>query len=285
MKPMLCHRYKTHKSRITFPCYVQPKLNGIRAIFTLHDYEKQWQTHSRATKETRYWAPNILAHITKQLKDVLITDKNIILDGELYYHGWPLQRIAGAVSWNREEPTSATTAIEYHVFDIVADAPMAERAEALSQLASIYPNVVSTHHVSSKSSAEHYYTRWKRQGYEGMVYRKPEAPYGFLERCGNKENRWDYIIKRKDFASDEFTIIGVKEEYDKHSRPKGQAGALVLETETGQTFSAGSGLSAEQRHKYWKNPPVGLLATIEFEIYSEGGVPLQPRVQQVHEQH
>ena len=76
----------------------------------------------------------------------------------------------------------------------------------------------------------------------------------------------------------------MKEEYDKHSRPKGRAGALILETETGQTFSAGSGLSDEQRHKYWKTPPTGLLATIEFEIYSEGGVPLQPRVQQVHEQ-
>ncbi len=284
MKPMLCHRYKSHKNRIKYPCYVQPKLNGVRAIFTAQEVNfRQWQTHSRATKETRYWAPNILRHLTERLEKALPKDKDIILDGELYHHGWPLQRIASAVSWNREEPSTATIDIEYHVFDFVVDLPMSDRAEALNQFSSVYPHVVPTHLISSKSSAEHYYTRWKRQGYEGMIYRQTDAPYGFLDRCGNKENRWDYMIKRKDFASDEFTIVGVKEEYDQFSRPKDRCGALVLETETGQTFSAGSGLSDEQRHRYWRERPIGLLATIEFEIYSEGGVPLQPRVQQVHE--
>jgi len=279
IRPMLCHRYKTHKQHIPYPCYVQPKLNGIRAIFD-SDHNR-WQSHSRVTKEVRFWGPNILAHITSQLEGLFST--RVILDGELYRHGWPLQRINGAVSVNRRDTSHDTGEVNYHVFDIVADAPFTDRYDALQQLSTVYPYVVTTRFVSSPSAAEHFYALWKREGYEGMVYRNPVAHYGFLERCGNKENRWNYIIKRKDHATAEFTIVGVEEEFDKYARPKGRVGSLVLECDNGNTFRAGSGLSDDQRQRYWDKSPVGLVATIAFEMYSQSGVPLQPRVEEVHD--
>ena len=82
--------------------------------------------------------------------------------------------------------------------------------------------------------------------YESAVYRHPDRPYGFLERCGNVENRWDYLIKRKDHQSAEFLIVGVQEEYDIYSRPKRQCGALKCVTNAGAEFTVGYGLSDGQ---------------------------------------
>lgn len=276
---MLCHRYKTHAGSIHWPVYIQPKLNGVRALY--HSDTNVMQSHSRQTAEVKYWQGGVLNHITEQLESLF--NQPVILDGELYKHGWSLQKINGAVSVNRLSPSIDTDQVQMHVFDIIADVPFADRYAALEQLRTVYPHVVPTHFVSSPDSADHFYTRWRKQGYEGMIYRNAANTYGFVERCGNKENRWGYMIKRKERSSAEFTIIGIKEEHDTFNRPKGRCGALNLLCNNGQTFSAGSGLTAEQRDLYWHTPPNEQIATISYEILSDAGIPLQPVVELVHE--
>lgn len=274
IQPMLCHRFRTHANRISWPCFVQPKLNGVRAIY--YSDGDRWQSHSRQTKEIQFWSSHILAHLTDQLTGLFGVP--VILDGELYKHGWPLQRINGAVSVNRRDPSPDTHQIEYWIFDVIADVPFTDRYHALQALSGVYPCVVPTHHIATPKAADHYYSIWRRDKFEGMVYRNPNCTYGFRERCGNKENRWPYIIKRKERSSAEFEIIGVEEECDGEGNPKGRCGALRLVCDNGQIFTAGSGLTDQQKSDYWQDPPVGFLATIQFEMYSTDGVPLQPIV-------
>lgn len=285
IKPMLCHRYSSngvitsHGKSIRFPIYVQPKLNGIRAVY--FSETKNWQSHSRLTKEVCFWDRHILSHITCQLENLFSVP--VILDGEMYRHGWPLQRINGAVSVKRQSTSKDTTEVNFHVFDIIADVPFSQRVEGLRELSTVYPFVVPTFFIDSESSANYYYSLWKRQGYEGLIYRQPKQPYGFEERCGNQENRWDYSIKRKDRSSSEFEIIGVTQGMSVHKEPQLWVGALRLVTSNGKVFYAGSGLTEDQKFKYWQHPPIGMIASIAYEMYSPDGIPLQPTVEQVHE--
>ena len=106
MKPLLAHIYEPH--RVTYPCYVQPKLNGIRALY---------QNGRFQSRDEIPYGQSLLAHLAAPLASCFGAE--VILDGELYVHGWPLQRINAAVTPVRQHPTEDTLKVEYHVFDVV----------------------------------------------------------------------------------------------------------------------------------------------------------------------
>ena len=81
--PLIC--YEPH--RVTYPCYVQPKLNGIRALYQNGNFQSRDQLP---------FPPGLLNHLSSPLQSAF--DPSVILDGELYVHGWPLQRINAAVT-------------------------------------------------------------------------------------------------------------------------------------------------------------------------------------------
>ena len=74
--PMLAQDFSKHKSKISYPVFIQPKLDGYRMIYnSLTKY-----CNSRQGKEFE-----ILKETDLYKELVKITD-NIILDGELYIH-------------------------------------------------------------------------------------------------------------------------------------------------------------------------------------------------------
>ena len=74
IKPMLAHKYNPDKAY--YPAYIQPKLDGVRCVFTKDG------AYSRTGKEFKN-----VDHIKKDLKVVFNRYPNLILDGELYNHG------------------------------------------------------------------------------------------------------------------------------------------------------------------------------------------------------
>ena len=74
IKPMLAHKYNPDKA--DYPAYIQPKLDGVRCVFTKDG------AYSRTGKEFKN-----VDHIKKDLKVVFNRYPNLILDGELYNHG------------------------------------------------------------------------------------------------------------------------------------------------------------------------------------------------------
>ena len=79
--PMLAHPLTTHKKRIEYPCYVQPKLDGILCIAI------KGELYSR----NGYPFPT-MDHIKAELK---YNTDNLVLDGELYTDDINFEQISG----------------------------------------------------------------------------------------------------------------------------------------------------------------------------------------------
>jgi len=112
------------------------------------------------------------------------------------------------------------------------------------------------------------------------MYRNSNSPYGFEEECGNKENRWKRLLKRKEWQDDEFEIIGITST----TGAKGYDGfQLTCKTKQGSTFSVGSGLSTAELAHFLEVDPSGRLARIRYECLSDGGIPLKPTIEAILE--
>jgi ATP-dependent DNA ligase len=267
MKPMLAHRYKEHRRHLRAPYYVQPKLNGVRML------HQSWHCQSRYEE---YWHPSCLEHIRQALKDV---PENIVLDGELYHHGKSLQQINSRIAVNRTSPHPDESSIEYHIFDLLdlsrPNLDFSYRHQLLVGI--IQPQhpcvVVETKLCITDSQAETKYAEYKARGYEGMMYRIADAPYGLAEHCGNKENRWNRLLKRKDFLDGEYPVVGVAEGIGQF---EGSLGSLILELPNSRKVYIGTGYSVSERQEFWDHPPLGKLCRIKFEMLSDEGIPLKP---------
>jgi len=262
IKPQKAFKYQTHgKRHMPFPCYIQPKLNGLRMIF---------DGENLISNDQIPWFPEVLAPILKDCRRLhqLI---GFPLDGELYCHGLSLQQINSIVSINRKSPHEKLYKISYNIFDIVAPLSFKERHEHLSQsyIPSDTNQLVPTTYCNLETTADSLYTYYRQEGYEGIMYRSAKAPYGLLQNCGNKENRWPHLLKRKEWLDEEFEVEDLEEEKDIHGQPKARVGAFWFKNPHGGSFKAGTGLSDVERLKYWLEDPRGLKCTVKYEMLSD----------------
>ena len=271
MKPMKAFRYDKYHSELPESHFVQRKLNGVRMLH---------QDGYCLSTGDLYWQPKMLSHIKEALNHI---PQNYLLDGELYIHGWSLQRINGAASIKSVEPSANTFKLEFHVFDIIdasqPDLPFSSRIQLLQEL--IPPNLgpvklVETILVSSKAQGESLFKTFKEEGYEGSMCRHPDKPYGLPWMCGNQDNRWKYILKRKHWSDGEFNIVG----FEKTQGENGELGfRLLCETDEGKEFAVSSGLSDMEVLEYARNPPIGSQVKLRYLCLSDYGLPLNATIE------
>jgi hypothetical protein len=273
IRPMLAHKY--NPSRITYPCFIQPKLNGIRGVYL--------PTHKFQSRYGEIWNSSVVDHALSAL-----TSMPLYLDGEFYCHGMSLQEINSRISVVRSQPHPERDRIKFCIFDVIVDAPFYKRALMLHKLRERFDgspaiSVVKTFEITTESEGDYYYNQWRKiENFEGAMYREACMPYGFASRCGNKENRWHYLQKRKGTQDLVATVVGLKEMIDgKTKEPKGTLGAFNLATDKGFAFDAGSGLTDADRVKYWAlgDRMIGTKVRIKFEMFSDGGIPLKPIIE------
>lgn len=269
IKPMLAKKYRPDK--ITFPCHIQPKLNGVRALWI--------PGHGLVSRETKVWLPSVLPHIHLALEGV---DRH--LDGELYCHGMSLQQINSRVAVKRVDPHPEHGRIGFHVFDYVALRPFHERTNILADVGYQPPiHPVVTMECWSLADIENAFKLWRGQGYEGAIVRVSDAPYGLPVNCGNKENRWNYIQKRKDWLDVKLRGQAVIEGEGKYS---GTCGSVeFIYPPTGRVFTAGSGLTDSERVRLWdmkeRFPEASPRFVVNYEMLSDIGKPLKPTIELV----
>ncbi len=275
---MLAHRFADHQSSITYPVYIQPKLNGVRMLYN--------SDHCQSRDEFLY-SPDVLKHIRDELRAIIPT--TWYLDGELYVHGWSLQQINSAVGVNRKAPSKVSHMVEYHIFDMVdserQDLPFQARAENIGIISDRMIlrggqdviRIVPTS-LCNAAEAEHLYSYYRKQNYEGTMYRSVLAPYGFVENCTNKENRWKCLLKRKEWMDEWCRVLG----FNLTEGEKGEQGFQMLcETEDGAQFTVGSGLTEVERELYVERPPARV--KVKYECRSDNGTPLKPTIEEVEE--
>ena len=98
MSPMLACDALKKPNAIKYPCFGQPKLDGLRCLVTFDENDNPI-FNSRGNKEYA-----IKGKIVEQIKDIKEKTNFDMLDGEVYIHGLPLQKIGALVKkWRTYE--------------------------------------------------------------------------------------------------------------------------------------------------------------------------------------
>ena len=197
-KPMLAHKYDDSRVDWSKPVYIQPKLDGVRCLFTKHG------AYSRTGKQFMN-----LRHIEKALKPLFDHQPNIILDGELYNHKLKhdFEKIISLVRKQKpsdDDRSEAKKLVQFHVYDffdeIQYDYYQARMHKlGVSDIYGTYIKYVQAYKVDNYDESRIYHKDFLNQGYEGSIIR--------LDGLYKHGRSYD-LMKFKDFSDTEATIIG-----------------------------------------------------------------------------
>lgn len=264
IRPMLAKTYI--QSKFIAGMFAQPKLDGIRALY---------QDGQFVSRDGIVWSDNCFRDLRAYLLSVI--PPGTILDGEFYIHGTSLQQINSRCAVKRITPHPKESEIVYHCFDTVQLLPFYDRYVMFSQQNPMSHSqfaYVPTFRLTNVSEGTTMFLRFKRDRYEGLMYRHPTDPYSIPSMCGNKQNRSWSLMKRKSWLDLDATIVGCLSGEGKYSETLGSFSLAY----NGIVFSAGSGLSDFQRDLYWRHRAsmLGSTVKIQYEVLSDTGIPLKP---------
>ena len=195
--PMLAHEF-SEKSKVIYPCLVQPKLDGIRCVI----YKKD--TIVFQSRNNTIFQP--FPEIAKELDPFFAENPDLVLDGELYNHSLGFQKITSIV---RKKDHPELRHIQYHIYDVICDLPYLKRYEIIRKIKGLHLFCVETK-KAVKEDIEKYHTHYTGLGYEGIMLRNPEGLY--QEKARSKD-----LLKYKHFKDAEFLVVGHTE--GKHGIP------------------------------------------------------------------
>ena len=251
--PMLAHKFKDNKSKVEFPVFVQPKLNGMRMLF---DGDMGW---SRGNKEI---IPEVIQHLKFD------TD-GFILDGELMLPGNQLLQ-ESMTAIKKFRPELSPTLI-YHVYDVVdSDLPYAKRYQLIVDICRNAPKnvkIVQTELVKNEDDIMKYHKKFVKDGFEGTMVRFPEFPYEIGKRSYS-------LLKLKDFTDDEYRIVDI---IDGDGSDRGLA-IFQLDNGNGQVFNCRPEGSQENRAELYKERKklINKYMTVRFFELSKDNIPIFP---------
>lgn len=234
-----------------YPCYIQPKMNGVRGMIAPDGrvFKRSLdQCHSLKGKfgEPGHW-----------------------IDGEIWHPEMEFNEIAGLV--NRAEMDDEVARLQFWAFDLVhPEMLQVDRLYSLSLVQAKCNNkfdYIITKRVEGWGYARVLYDDIQTNPhYDGIIYRDPNAVYQF--------GKTQYVLKRKKQFDAEYRCVGVTAGMGKYF---GMLGAFQLVTDTGETFGCGGGdLTIADRKAFWKNPPIGEMLQIRFP-YKSGNIPQCPQ--------
>jgi ATP-dependent DNA ligase len=272
--PMLADRWDPEtkikrKIDINFPCFVQPKLDGVRCLTYIKNEEVVNQS-----RQLKYF--NNLSHINDELKTILKDNSNIVFDGELYNHNISFNQIAGIVKKEKlkNEDHEKLKEIEYHIYDCFfqddKNVLFKDRNIFLENLKNNkwkYVKIVSTEICKTKEDVVNtFHKKFFLNKYEGVILRNIESIYEF--------RRTKNLQKFKIFSDDEFEIINFKEGtgHDKNTV------IWKCKTKDNKEFDVRPIGTVKERSELLKNADknIGKMLTVTYQELSEFGVPRFP---------
>lgn len=269
-KPMLAAEAVVES--LTFPIYASPKLDGVRAIV------RNGVVLSRSLKPI----PN--RHVQALFSGFEGFDGELIV-GDPTAQTVYRDTTSGVMSRDGEPD------VTFYAFDRLADPSVGydqrlnclrrgERVEVLRQMLILNTRDLFAYEESVIA-----------QGYEGLILRRPEAPYKF----GRSTVAEGALLKLKRFSDAEFEVVGFEERmhngneattdelgrtkrssHKENKTGRGDLGALVVKMDSGTTFNVGTGFTDEDRAAIWQERDsfLGRIAKVKF---FAGGVKDAPR--------
>jgi|TARA_R110000822_G_scaffold310170_1_gene441716 DNA ligase-1 len=279
-KPMLANKWENQISKVTFPCYVQPKLDGVRCVFT------------KDGPKSRTGKPIVtIPHIEKALAPIFDVYPDFIADGELYNHALKndFNEIISIVRKTKPTPEDLIVSekmVQYHIYDF----PQGDRFKTQDsnfferfRVGQLYPPtnstrenspicIVETLSVDSIDDVDRYHGIFLEQGYEGTIVRL-DAPY--------EQKRSNTLLKRKDFEDAEFEIVRIEEGIGNWSDC---AKRVVFKNDDGGEVGAGLKGTMEYTKRVLADAQdyIGKQVTIQFFTRTPDGIPRFPVAKALH---
>lgn len=289
--PMLAQTYEPDtkqkkKQVIAFPCYVQPKLDGLRCV--MYPLDKTYGTNIVAQSRTgsKFETVNHISQVNPAIKMFFHTHPTCVLDGELYTTEIPFEELAGLIKKKKisDADLKRLEKVEYHIYDMFdhshPDLSFEERYDILlkqinwpsSSSASNNANnnnirLVDTVLINEKDQFRQQFAKYVQGGYEGIMLRNRAGKY--LEN-----HRSSDLQKYKEFFEEEYPIVGFGEG---DGRDKGTV-IWQCVTPEGERFSVRPKGTIEFRREQFSNAAanVGKLLTVIYQELSTKGVPRFP---------
>lgn len=248
--------------------YCSRKIDGVRCLM----YSKDGEIHTASRGGGDYDAATVKLRKNPTLIELFNRNPELILDGELYYHGKSLQTISGIVRLKEWE--EKCDILEYWIYDYVSDKPFEYRYNELMKMQKLFGNessdnkikVIDHYLISGWFNIKAKHDDFVKEGFEGLVMRSPTKEYGIGKRSSV------YMIKLKQHNDGEFPIVG----YEEGLRPEDMV--FVCKANNGETFKAKPVGPRELKYEYLDNMNsiIGKTATVKYFYESDSGTPLQP---------
>ena len=229
IKPMLAHKFDINRVDYSKPVYIQPKLDGVRCLFTKDG------AYSRTGKQFKN-----IAHIELALIPFFKEQPDVVLDGELYNHELKndFEKIISLV--RKQKPTAddrleTKQLVQFHVYDYFDGVMYDSYRTRMKQLACSDIYCDSIKYVPAYRVYKHeealnmHHDAYLAKGYEGSILR--------LDGIYKHGRSYD-LMKFKDFSDTEATIVGY--EAGKGKR-EGTLGKFLMQDDSGVNFGCPPG--------------------------------------------
>lgn len=258
--PMLAHDYNKRGKDIKFPCYVQPKIDGVRLT-----------CDNKGILKSRTGKPYIgFEHITDAVKKLNLPD-DYIIDGELFTFDVDFETLCSICRKSKTiDPNQHL--LKFYIFDIYTadETPFEERLNYLKSLKLSDPlYLVETSEVKEKEGIDEKQEEYLVKQFEGLMLRNKGGLYKANYRSAD-------LQKYKQFVDSEYKIVSCKEAT---GNDKGTV-IFICESHCGEhKFSVRPRGSREQR-KEWLNDFDSLcknkLLTVRYQNLTEAQIPRFP---------
>jgi len=255
------------KGTIIYPCYIQPKLNGVCNLAEVAHggiHPISYTTILHHTKGGHLF--ETLEHLDEWVEKL---NPPSPVHGELYVHGWSLQKIRSYTQKIKPDQEK----LEYWLYDMAwMKTKYVSRIgwieETVARITKNFPECpikfTPTYPVDDYHEAKFYHDIFVEQGFEGAVLKNIGGIYLFQHRSKDTE-------KMKEFEADEFEIIGGKEGTGT------DAGCIIYRciTADGKEFNARPKGTVEDRQQMLRELPdsIGKMLTVRYAEYSDDGIP------------
>ena len=277
-KLMLLHRWDLYHNKMQYPCFVQPKLDGVCAGYM--DKEGSPFFKSRENNVFEKLTDRAVA-IENYLDSLQGTMRgHVDAHGEWYLHGAKVSEIVEAIKGENKEVFDK---MRFHIFDYMG--PHAEKQtyqERLKVGMDMYHwgregdlfVPIRTLVAKDFNEVEQANENFIRQGFEGTVICLPAATYEYERRSYGK-------LKKKNLFSEEFKVVDTELE----TGPDGDMLLFKCETKDKLVFGVRPAWSHARRVKAYKikDDYLGKLLTVEFRSTTAYGVPFHPVGQEIRD--
>jgi DNA ligase-1 len=269
IEPMLAQSYDKHASKISYPAYVQPKLDGHRCIAIIQD--------GKCTLWSRTRKPILsVPHINAALEQCF-GSTNIVLDGELYNHDYR-DHFEDLTSLIRQsKPVAGHEAVQLWIYDVAQPNNTFKNRSVYLDLIKMtvtgyngkYLNtltVVDTQLVDDEETMINTFGVYLNYGFEGLMVRNADGIY---------KNKRSYDLQKvKVMADAEFEVTDVTEGKGK------MAGKAMFhcKTQDGKEFRVKmvGALDSLAHYLDHKDEYIGRQLTVKYQNLSADGIPRFP---------